>query len=78
MLTYSLEVLTHGWLRPDPVAATRDVILPIGGGLLGMILFPGALFRVFQYFFPAVGFDNKFVCESPRIQSGVAGAQLPI
>jgi len=30
----------NGWTRPDPVAATKEVIGPVVGGLLGMILLP--------------------------------------
>lgn len=57
------QIVTHGWLRPDPIAATKDVIMPVGGGLLGMIVLPGVLFRTFQYVFPGVIIDDKFVCE---------------
>jgi E3 ubiquitin-protein ligase MARCH6 len=56
--------MTHGWLRPDPIAATTDVILPVGGGLLVMIVLPALLFQMTQYIFPNVMVDDKFVCES--------------
>lgn len=56
--------MTHGWLRPDPIAATTDVILPVAGGLLAMIVSPALLFQTSQYIFPNVMVDDKFVCES--------------
>lgn len=43
-----------------------------------MILFPGVLFRLFQYLFPAIGVDNKFVCEYPHIRSGIPSESLMI
>lgn len=55
------HIVTHGWLRPDPISATKEVIVPVAGGLLGMILLPGALFRAFQYLFPSLVADDKFV-----------------
>lgn len=55
--------MSHGWLRPDPVAATKDVILPVGGGLLAMIVLPALLFQIIRYIFPNVMVDDKFVCE---------------
>ncbi|KAF8586361.1 hypothetical protein K439DRAFT_961991 [Ramaria rubella] len=30
----------NGWRRPDPLAATKDFIIPVGTGLIGMILLP--------------------------------------
>jgi len=40
-LTGALEAIQrNGWRRPDPWAATRDFIVPVGTGLAGMILLP--------------------------------------
>lgn len=55
--------MTHGWTRPDPVSATKEVIGPLAGGLLGMIFFPGLVFRAVQYFLPNVSLDNRFMCK---------------
>ncbi|XP_006462126.1 hypothetical protein AGABI2DRAFT_118987 [Agaricus bisporus var. bisporus H97] len=55
------RIMSHGWLRPDPVAATKDVILPVGGGLLAMIVLPALLFQIIRYIFPNVMVDDKFV-----------------
>jgi E3 ubiquitin-protein ligase MARCH6 len=55
--------MIHGWTRPDPIMATKEVIAPLAGGLLGMILFPGAIFRTLQHFFPNLILDNRFICK---------------
>jgi E3 ubiquitin-protein ligase MARCH6 len=55
------NIMTHGWTRPDPVSATKEVIAPLAGGLLGMIFFPGLVFRTVQYFLPSVPLDNRFM-----------------
>ncbi|KXN87669.1 ERAD-associated E3 ubiquitin-protein ligase doa10 [Leucoagaricus sp. SymC.cos] len=55
------HIVAHGWLRPDPLSATREVILPVAGGLFGMIILPAILFRAFQYVFPSIIVDDKFV-----------------
>ena len=55
--------MTHGWTRPDPVTATKEVIGPLAGGLLGMIVFPGLVFRTVQYFLLNVSLDNRFMCK---------------
>jgi len=51
-----------GWTRPDPIMATKEVIAPLTGGLLGMIFLPGVVFKTALYFFPNVQLDNRFVC----------------
>jgi len=51
-----------GWTRPDPIMATKEVIAPLVGGLLGMILFPGAMFRAVQHYLPQFPLDNRFIC----------------
>jgi len=55
------RIIANGWTRPDPIAATKDFIAPLAGGLLGMILFPGAVFRAAQFFFPVIDLDDKFI-----------------
>ncbi|KAF8159833.1 hypothetical protein B0H34DRAFT_704960 [Crassisporium funariophilum] len=55
------HIIAHGWTRPDPIAATKEVIGPLAGGLLGMILFPGIVFRTLQHFFPQLPLDNRFI-----------------
>lgn len=55
------HILAHGWTRPDPITATKEVIAPLGGGLLAMIIFPGAVFRAMQHFFPNLVLDNRFI-----------------
>ncbi|KAF4610509.1 hypothetical protein D9613_006687 [Agrocybe pediades] len=55
------RMVSLGWTRPDPVAATKEVLAPLIGGLLGMILLPGVLFKLVMYFLPNVHLDNRFV-----------------
>ncbi|KAG6826951.1 hypothetical protein H0H92_013788 [Tricholoma furcatifolium] len=56
-----MHIMQNGWTRSDPVQATREVIGPVVGGLLGMILFPGFVFRVMQHFLPNLAMDNRFI-----------------
>ena len=63
VLIFEFKIMTHGWTRPDPVSATKEVIGPLAGGLLGMIFFPGLVFRTVQYFLPNVSLDNRFMCK---------------
>ncbi|KAJ3890861.1 hypothetical protein GG344DRAFT_48592, partial [Lentinula edodes] len=53
----------NGWTHPDPIAATKDVIAPVAGGLTGMIVLPGLVFYVVDYFLPLVGHhvNNQFL-----------------
>ncbi|KAH9479708.1 ERAD-associated E3 ubiquitin-protein ligase doa10 [Psilocybe cubensis] len=61
-ITRGLQIIAaHGWTRPDPVRATKDVIGPLCGGFLGMIILPGAAFRALQYLFPSITVDNRFM-----------------
>ncbi|KAG6907887.1 hypothetical protein DXG01_006994 [Tephrocybe rancida] len=55
------HIMHNGWTKSDPVQATREVIGPVAGGLLGMILFPGLVFRAIQYIFPNMPLDDKFI-----------------
>jgi E3 ubiquitin-protein ligase MARCH6 len=54
--------MNNGWSHPDPIAATREVIAPVAGGLIGMILFPAAVFRAVQYVIP-LPVDDRFICK---------------
>ncbi|KAH8104046.1 hypothetical protein BXZ70DRAFT_888328, partial [Cristinia sonorae] len=49
-----------GWLHPDPLKATKDVIAPLTGGLLGMIIVPPLLLFGVRRFFP-VNVDDNFL-----------------
>jgi len=55
------HIMALGWTRPDPVLATKEVIAPLVGGFLGMILFPGTVFRLLQHYFPNMPLDNRFM-----------------
>ncbi|GLB43378.1 putative RING finger membrane protein [Lyophyllum shimeji] len=55
------HIIANGWTNSDPVQATKEVIGPVVGGLLSMILFPGAVFRAVQYLLPNVPLDDKFI-----------------
>ncbi|KAH0582550.1 hypothetical protein H2248_010489 [Termitomyces sp. 'cryptogamus'] len=55
------HIIHNGWSQSDPVQATKQVIGPLAGGLLGMIFFPGLVFRAIQYLFPNILLDDKFI-----------------
>ncbi|KAG6898308.1 hypothetical protein C0992_011899 [Termitomyces sp. T32_za158] len=55
------HIIQNGWSMSDPVQATKEVIGPLAGGLLGMIIFPGIVFRAMQYLFPHIPLDDKFI-----------------
>ncbi|KAG5336960.1 hypothetical protein C0989_011398 [Termitomyces sp. Mn162] len=55
------HIIHNGWSQSDPVQATKEVIGPLAGGLLGMIFFPGLVFRAIQYLFPNILLDDKFI-----------------
>ncbi|KAF8074708.1 hypothetical protein FPV67DRAFT_1474663 [Lyophyllum atratum] len=55
------HIISNGWTKSDPVQATKEVIGPVVGGLLSMILFPGAVFRAVQYLLPDIPLDDKFI-----------------
>ncbi|KAK0238548.1 hypothetical protein EDD85DRAFT_1022072 [Armillaria nabsnona] len=54
-------VLHNGWTHPDPVTATKEVIVPVTVGLLGMIILPGLLFTILRHFLPFLPVNDKFV-----------------
>lgn len=45
-------VINNGWMRPDPIAATKDFIGPALVGLGGMIFLPAGLFKLLQHLIP--------------------------
>ena len=52
-----------GWTRPDPIMATKELIAPLVGGLLGMIIIPGVAYKTVLLYFPEVFQDNRFTCK---------------
>ncbi|SJL04278.1 uncharacterized protein ARMOST_07639 [Armillaria ostoyae] len=54
-------ILHNGWTHPDPVTATKEVIVPVTAGLLGMIILPGLLFTILRHFLPFLPVNDKFV-----------------
>ncbi|KAF9522418.1 hypothetical protein CPB83DRAFT_112389 [Crepidotus variabilis] len=55
------HIIAHGFTRPDPVTATREIIVPLVGGLLGMIILPGIISRTAQHYFPIPLKDKQFI-----------------
>ncbi|KAF8625036.1 hypothetical protein AX17_006950 [Amanita inopinata Kibby_2008] len=55
------RIMDNGWTHPDPATATKEVIAPLTAGLLGMIVLPGALFKLTQFLLPSVDFGGKFI-----------------
>jgi E3 ubiquitin-protein ligase MARCH6 len=56
------NIVNNGWTHPDLVAATREVIGPVTGGLTLLLLFPPAiLWASRQFFLLPVG--GKLICE---------------
>ncbi|KAK7060792.1 hypothetical protein VNI00_000525 [Paramarasmius palmivorus] len=49
-----VRIKHNGWTHPDPVLATKEVILPVIGGLLAMLLLPGITLRVLQFVLPVM------------------------
>ncbi|KAJ3801118.1 hypothetical protein GGU11DRAFT_675866 [Lentinula aff. detonsa] len=55
-ITRGIQIIKrNGWTHPDPIAATKDVIAPVAGGLTGMIILPGLVFCAVVQLFPLVG-----------------------
>lgn len=55
------HIIDNGWILLNPVQATKEVIGPVTGGLLGMIFIPGTVFRCMQYLLPSMHVDDKFI-----------------
>ncbi|KAI0077759.1 hypothetical protein K474DRAFT_1620717 [Panus rudis PR-1116 ss-1] len=51
------QLKRNGWAHPEPLAATKDVIIPLTGGLLAMILVPPFFLWSIQRFLQ-VSFDG--------------------
>ena len=55
--------MDNGWTHPNPIQATKEVIGPMTGGLLSMIVLPGAVFWCWQNLVPSTDVDDKFICK---------------
>lgn len=53
------QMISGGMTHPDPVSATKQVIAPVVGGLLLVILFPAAIFKACLLLFPGWGIAGK-------------------
>lgn len=58
-----IQIVSNGWVRLDPVKATREVIAPLVGGLLGMILFPGLSLQLLRFAIPSLRHRYSFIRE---------------
>lgn len=48
------RIMQNGVVHIDPIGATTDVIVPLVGGLLGMLVFPAGIHHLVQRFTPLV------------------------
>ncbi|PFH51012.1 hypothetical protein AMATHDRAFT_143498 [Amanita thiersii Skay4041] len=55
------RIMDNGWTHPDPVAATKEVIIPLVAGLISMIFLPGIIFKIAQLLLPQVNLGGKFI-----------------
>ncbi|KAH7924153.1 hypothetical protein BV22DRAFT_1091457 [Leucogyrophana mollusca] len=53
-------ILNNGWTHPDPHAATTEVIAPLAGGFLGMLVLPAVVIWSVRHFWH-VPVSNKFM-----------------
>ena len=60
-----MQMINSGITHPDPIAATKQVIAPVIGGLLLIILFPAALFKACLLMFPGWGIAGRALCKYP-------------
>jgi len=61
----------NGWTRPDPITATKEVIAPTVGGLVGMLLFPPAILWICAQITPLpINERTLFVNVYPAIFAG--------
>lgn len=63
------NVMANGWMGIDPLAATRELIAPLVGVLLGMILLPAFLLQLVRVTFPGIISDagSMFMAIYPAI-----------
>jgi hypothetical protein len=57
------QVIRNGWTRPDPLTASKEIIAPVIGGLLGMTIFPAVTFDGMRRLLPGLCADNKVLCK---------------
>jgi E3 ubiquitin-protein ligase MARCH6 len=57
------QLIRNGWTRPDPLTASKEIIGPVIGGLLGMTIFPAVVFDGMRRLLPGLCADNKVLCE---------------
>lgn len=62
LLNYYHQIATNGWTHADPWKATKEVIAPVTGGLLGMICLPAAVLWGLRQL-GTTPMDGKFICE---------------
>ncbi|KAL0058632.1 hypothetical protein AAF712_014678 [Marasmius tenuissimus] len=55
------QIKHNGWMEPDVVAATKDVLLPLLVYLCAVAFLPGAAFQSVRYSFPLVALQSKFM-----------------
>ncbi|KAF6753084.1 hypothetical protein DFP72DRAFT_903296 [Ephemerocybe angulata] len=48
------HVVANGWVRVEPIKATKEVIAPLVGGLLAMTLAPSICLQLVKYFLPTI------------------------
>lgn len=56
------QIRRHGWTHPQPWTATKDVILPVIGCLVTLIVLPPAVLQVLQRVFN-YHLDENVLCE---------------
>jgi hypothetical protein len=54
--------MNNGWTHPDPKQATKEVIIPLVTGLLGMLVLPAAAVWGIREFFD-LPLSPKFMCK---------------
>lgn len=58
-----MQIANNGWTHPDLVAATKEVIGPVTGGLMLLLMFPAVVVWALRQF-SLLPVDGKFICES--------------
>ncbi|PPQ98798.1 hypothetical protein CVT26_014350 [Gymnopilus dilepis] len=59
ILRHLQHIEDHGWTHLNSATVTKEVIIPLIVGLLGMILPPGLVYRLVQYLFPSIAIDDR-------------------